>query len=370
MLAAGRQPLELDGEVTYPLAPMADEDAMTLFAERASAVRPEFRLTEDNRGSARELCRRLDGIPLALELAAGRLRALSTEQVLQRLDDRFRLLTGTSRSAQARHQTLRTAIGWSHELCAPEQRLLWARLSVFAGQFDLEAVEYICSSPELPAESVLDVLTALLAQSVVLREDSAVGTRYRMLDTVREYGAEWLAATGDTDRLRRRHRDWFLGLATWCELDWFSPRQGEVAARAESELPNLRRAMECSLACPDEAHLAQYLAGTLWFLWVGCGRLSEGRHWLNHVLEGETPYEPSRLKALWVLGYVAVLQGTRSGRSPRCTSAGRRRTGPVTPRPRPTRCTARAVWPSSRTTWSAPRSCCRTRWCATGTSAR
>ncbi|WP_457492528.1 ATP-binding protein [Streptomyces sp. P5_D11] len=313
VLAAGRQPLELDGEVTYPLAPMTDEDAMTLFAERAAAVRPEFRLTEDNRGSARELCRRLDGIPLALELAAGRLRALSTEQVLQRLDDRFRLLTGTSRSAQARHQTLRTAIGWSHELCAPEQRLLWARLSVFAGQFDLEAVEYICSSPELPAESVLDVLTGLLAQSVVLREDSAVGTRYRMLDTVREYGAEWLAATGDTDRLRRRHRDWFLGLATWCELDWFSPRQGEVAARAESELPNLRRAMECSLESPDEAHLAQYLAGTLWFLWVGCGRLSEGRHWLNQVLEEETPHEPSRLKALWVLGYVAVLQGDAVG---------------------------------------------------------
>ncbi|MFC8237106.1 ATP-binding protein [Streptomyces sp. NPDC057284] len=313
VLAAGRQPLALDGEVTYPLAPMADEDAMTLFAERAAAVRPGFRLTEDNRGSARELCRRLDGIPLALELAAGRLRALSTEQVLQRLDDRFRLLTGASRSAQARHQTLRTAIGWSHELCAPEQRLLWARLSVFAGQFDLEAVEYICSSPELPAESVLDVLTGLLAQSVVLREDSAVGTRYRMLDTVREYGAEWLTATGDTDRLRRRHRDWFLGLATSCELDWFSPRQGEVAARAESELPNLRRAMECSLECPDEAHLAQYLAGTLWFLWVGCGRLSEGRHWLEHVLEEETPYEPSRFKALWVLGYVAVLQGDAVG---------------------------------------------------------
>lgn len=313
VLAAGRRPLELDGEVTYPLAPMAVEDAVTLFAERAAAVRPEFRLTQDNRGSARELCRRLDGIPLALELAAGRLRALSTEQVLQRLDDRFRLLTGAGRSAQARHQTLRTAIGWSHELCAPEQRLLWARLSVFAGQFDLEAVEYICSSPELPAESVLDVLTGLLAQSVVLREDSAVGTRYRMLDTVREYGAEWLAATGDTDRLRRRHRDWFLGLATWCELDWFSPRQGEVAARAESELPNLRRAMECSLESPDEAHLAQYLAGTLWFLWVGCGRLSEGRHWLNHVLEEETPYEPSRLKALWVLGYVAVLQGDAVG---------------------------------------------------------
>lgn len=233
--------------------------------------------------------------------------------MLQRLDDRFRLLTGGCRSAPARHQTLRTAIGWSHELCAPQQRLLWARLSVFAGQFDLEAVEYICNGPDLPADSVLDVLSGLLAQSVVLREDSPAGTRYRMLETVREYGAEWLAATGDTERLRRRHRDWFLGLATWCELDWFSPRQAEVAARVESELPNLRRAMECSLDSPDEAHLAQYLAGTLWFLWVGCGRLSEGRHWLDHVLEEETPYDASRLKALWVLGYVAVLQGDPVG---------------------------------------------------------
>ncbi|WP_406015543.1 tetratricopeptide repeat protein [Streptomyces sp. NBC_00984] len=313
VLAVGRLPLELDGELTYPLAPMTDEDAMLLFAERAAAVRPDFRLTDDNRSTALELCRRLDGIPLALELAAGRLRALSTDQVLQRLDDRFRLLTGSSRSALARHQTLRTAIGWSHELCAPEQRLLWARLSVFPGQFDLEAVEYICSGADLPAESVLDVLSGLLAQSVVVREDSAQGTRYRMLDTVREYGAEWLAATDDTDRLRRRHRDWFLGLATWCELDWFSPRQGEVAARVESELPNLRRAMECSLEIPGEAHLAQYLAGTLWFLWVGCGRLSEGRHWLDHVLEEDTPYDSSRLKALWVLGYVAVLQGDPVG---------------------------------------------------------
>lgn len=313
ILAAGRRPLRVDGEATFALTPMADDDAMELFAQRAGAVQPGFGLTADNQEVARELCRRLDGIPLALELAAGRLRALSMEQVLQRLDDRFRLLTGGSRSALPRHQTLRTAIGWSHELCTPEQRMLWARMSVFAGQFDLEAVEYICSCPDLPADSVLDVLDELLAQSVVLREDSAAGSRYRLLETVREYGAEWLSATGDTERLRRRHRDWFVGLATWCELDWFSPRQAAAAARIDSELPNLRRAMECSMESPDEVHLAQYLAGTLWFYWAGCGRLSEGRHWLDHVLEEESPYDPSRLKALWVLGYVAVLQGDAIG---------------------------------------------------------
>ncbi|MBM7440897.1 AAA family ATPase [Streptomyces sp. HB132] len=313
VLAAGRCPLRVDGELAFPLMPMSEDDGLELFTRRATAVRPGFRLTDDDRETARELCRRLDGIPLALELAAGRLRALTTEQVLQRLDDRFRLLTGGSPSALPRHQTLRTAVGWSHELCAPEQRLLWARLSVFAGQFDLEAVEYICSGPGLPAGAVLDVLDELLAQSVVLREDSASGSRYRLLDTLREYGAEWLRATGDAERLSRRHRDWYLGLATWCELDWFSPRQAEAAARIDSELPNLRRAMECSLENPEEVHLAQYLAGTLWFYWAGCGRLSEGRHWLDHVLEEESPYDHSRLKALWVLGYVAVLQGDPAG---------------------------------------------------------
>ncbi|MGC4910978.1 ATP-binding protein [Streptomyces cyaneofuscatus] len=313
VLAAGRRPLLVDGEVTFTLAPMCDEDAVELFAERARSVRPDREPTAGDRATTLELCHRLDGIPLALELAAGRLRALSVDQVLLRLDDRFWLLTGGSRGAPPRHRALRTAIGWSHELCTPEQRLLWARLSVFAGQFDLEAAEYICGGAGLPADAVLDVLEELLAQSVVEREDGVTGTRYRLLESVREYGAEWLAAAGDTRRMRRRHRDWFLGLATWCELDWFSPRQAEVAARIDAELPNLRRAMECSMESPDEVHLAHHLAGSLWFYWAGCGRLSEGRYWLEHVLEEPTPYDASRLKVLWVLGYVAVLQGDAVG---------------------------------------------------------
>lgn len=130
-----------------------------------------------------------------------------------------------------------------------------------------------------------------------------------MLDTVRAYGAEWLEATGDAARLRRRHRDWYLGLATWCELDWFSPRQAEVATRVEVELPNLRSALEHCLAEPDEAHLGQYLAGSLWFYWAGCGRLSEGRRWLDQVVRLDSGHEQSRLRALWVLAYVAILQG-------------------------------------------------------------
>ncbi|MCX4821757.1 regulator [Streptomyces sp. NBC_01142] len=309
ILATGRRPLRVDGEHLVCLAPMTQEDAVLLFADRAVSALPHFRLTEDNHASVRELCRRLDGIPLALELAAGRLPALSLDQLLDRLDDRFRLLTGGSRSALPRHQTLRTAVGWSHELCTGQERLLWARLSVFVGQFDLEAVEYVCSGPDLPADTVLDVFGELLAQSVAFREETSVGVRYRMLDTVRAYGAEWLEALGDDERMRRRHRDWYMGLATWCELDWFSPRQAEVAACTESALPNLRGALEFCLEHPDDAHLGQYLAGTLWFYWAGCGRLAEGRHWLDRALAADAGHEESRLKALWVLGYVAILQG-------------------------------------------------------------
>ncbi|MFD7966902.1 ATP-binding protein [Streptomyces zaomyceticus] len=351
VLAVGRRPLRVAGEAVFPLAPLGEADAMTLLTERAAeagapalpeagapapdgagagalpgrpaptgaAVCPGGRAgtrglpgaTAHVRGSdaVRELCRRLDGIPLALELAAGRLPLLSVEQMLFRLDDRFRLLTDGARGALPRHQTLRTAMGWSHELCTPEERLLWARLSVFPGPFDLEAVEYVCGGPELPPERILELLGGLLAQSLLTREDAPLGPVYRMLDTVAAYGAEWLAALGDTERMRRRHRDWYMGLATWCELEWFSPRQAEVAALTEAALPHLRAALDLCLELPEDTHLAQHLAGTLWFAWVGCGRLSEGRHWLERALAVESGHEEARLKALWVLGYVAVLQG-------------------------------------------------------------
>ncbi|MFG2880974.1 ATP-binding protein [Streptomyces sp. NPDC048297] len=325
VLAVGRRPLTLTGERLFPLDPLGEDEAVELLADRAR----QHGLDVGDVPEVRELCRRLEGIPLAVELAAGRLRALSPAQLLRRLDDRFRVLTAGGRvptgggldappgsrlrpvpgEPPPRHRTLRTAIGWSHELCTPAERLLWARLSVFAQTFDLEAAEYVCSGDGLPAEDVLDVLSELLAQSLLSREDTPAGPRFRMLGTVRAYGADWLEATGDAARLRRRHRDWFLGLATWCELDWFSPRQREVAARVEAELPNLRAALEFSLAEPGETHLGQYLAGSLWFCWVGCGRLSEGRRWLERSVALESEHEPSRLKALWVLGYVAILQG-------------------------------------------------------------
>ncbi|MFD6418724.1 ATP-binding protein [Streptomyces sp. NPDC060194] len=314
VLAVSRRPLDVEGEHLFPLDPLSPGDAVALFTARAAARLPGFG-SATGVGSVADgeavaaICRRLDGIPLALELAAGRLPGLSPRQLLDRLDDRMRILESPRHSGLARHRTLRTAIGWSHELCTPEERLLWCRLSVFTGSFDLEAAEYVCAGPGLSADRVLDVLHELLAQSVLVREEAGDVLRYRMLDTVRAYGGEWLVSLGDAERMRRRHRDWFLGLATWCELDWFGPRQAEVAARIEAELPNLRTALAHCLTEPEDAHLGQYLAGTLWFYWVGCGRLAEGRHWLDRAVALESGHDESRLKALWVLGYVAVLQG-------------------------------------------------------------
>lgn len=312
ILATSRRPLETEGEQVFTLAPMPVDEAVALFTERARSVLPEPPPPD---GAVTELCRRLDGIPLAVELAAGRLRVLSLEQIVDRLEDRFRLLAGTSRSAPPRHQTLRTAIGWSHELCTAPERLLWARLSVFAGDFGLEAVEYLCADETLPAEQVLGALDELVAQSVLVRDDGPDRdgqARYRMLETVREYGAGWLEQLGEADALRRRHRDWYLGLATWCELDWFGPRQAEVTARVETELPNLRLALEYSLADPQEAHSVQYLAATLWFYWVGCGRVAEGQHWLDRALAREDSQPRARAKALWVSGLVLLVRGRRT----------------------------------------------------------
>lgn len=316
VLTAARRPLGITGERLLTLEPLpVAGDAVRLFAERAAAVLPGFAVTEENAAAVAELCARLDGLPLALELAAVRLRALSVEQLLDRLDDRFRLLTGGDPGAEPRHRALRTTIGWSHELCTPAQRLLWARLSVFTGRFDLDAVEYVCGGPELAEEGVVETVAALVERSVLSREEGPDGqVRYRMLESVREYAAGWLTVLGDETRMRRRHRDWYLGLATWCELEWFSPRQAEVAARVAADLPNLRLALEFSLdgtagEPAEDPAVGQYLAATLWFCWVGCGRLGEGRHWLERAMELSGAPSGPRAKVMWVYGYVALLQG-------------------------------------------------------------
>jgi predicted ATPase len=319
ILATSRQPLGVGGEHLLQVPPLGtdgpESEAVELFVQRAAAVLPGFALTDANREAVTALCHRLDGIPLALELAAGRLRVLGVEQITERLNDRFRVLTGGSRTSLPRHQTLRTAIGWSHELCTPAERLLWARVSVFAGTFDLDAAEYVCAGDGLRADEVLDLLSELVAKSIVLREEDAPdrdpsrAARYRLLDTLREYGARWLRDAGAEPLLRRRHRDWYLGLATWGEIEWFSARQVQTSDRTHLAQANLRAALDYCLTEPGEEQIAQFLTGTLWYFWVGCGHLGEGRHWLERALALSDEPTEARAKALWVTGYMATLQG-------------------------------------------------------------
>ncbi|TWP52784.1 AfsR/SARP family transcriptional regulator [Lentzea tibetensis] len=311
IVATSRRPLRVYGEQVLAVAPMSvPHPASTLFAHRADAAVPgTFSITPENEGAVADLCRRLDGIPLAIELAALRVRTLTPAQLLSRLDDRFRMLGDGGRSALPQHQTLLATMDWSYDLCSPREQLLWHRASVFAGSFDLEAAEAVCADGQLDMDVVFDAVDGLVDKSVLVREEREGIARYRLLETVRQYGQSKLREEGDERQLRRRHRDWYLDIAEEGERDWFSERQAATVGRMAVEQGNIRAALEFSLTTPGETELGIRLAGTLWFYWVGCGRLAEGRHWLNWALSLETAPSEARCKALWVNGYVATLQG-------------------------------------------------------------
>jgi predicted ATPase len=284
------------------------DDSMMLFAERAAAVDPNFTLTPQNRPAVARLCRGLDGIPLAIELAAVRLRVLSLEQISERLDHRFRLLVGADRSDEPRHSSLRTAIGWSHELCEPAERLLWARSSVFAGDFDLTAAEYVCADDQLPASNLVNLMTGLVEKSVLAREQCHGKVRFRLLDTLREYGEEWSTALGERPVLLRRHRDYYLRLARRSEAECMGANQFGLRDRMTLEHANIRAALDFCLAEPEGRHGLE-LAGALWFYWDCCGFLQDGRYYLERLLDMDPEPSPERAKALWVCGAVVGSMG-------------------------------------------------------------
>lgn len=327
VLVTSRQPLDSTGEHTLSITPMPvpDEDdepfgrtydALSLFADRAAAAVSGFAVTEANWAAVAALCRRLDGIPLAIELAVVRLRALSLEQMLSLLDDRFRLLTSGARTVLPRHQTLRTAIGWSHELCTPAERLLWARSSVFAGDFDLVAVQRICADDDLAVGGILDHLISLVDKSILTRVESGSGTRYRLLDSVREYGREWLVTLGEEGEFRRRHRDYYFAMAEQFDAEWIGSAQVHWIQRLNQERPNLRLALEFSLAEPDEAMTGLTMATTLWGYWLCSARLSEGRYWMDRGLRLLPEPTPARARALWLTGWFAIIQGEHMAGEP------------------------------------------------------
>ena len=326
VLATSRQALGVPGEALFvvPPLPVPEPDAvlsagaavqypaMALFAERGSAVVREFAITTGNQAAVARLCQRLEGIPLAIELAAARLRVLPVADLAARLDNRFELLTKGSSSGPARHRTLQATIDWSYELCTPAEQTLWARTSVFAGSFDLDGAQAVCSDTRLPPRAILDTVAGLVDKSIVVREERAGQVRFRLLETIREYGQAKLHASGGVRALRQRHREWYAHLIDAVAAEWFGPRQQEWLIRLQLEYPNLRTALEFCVAEPGQTRAGFHLAGIPWFLWTACGFLAEGRYWLDRLLALDTDPNLDRAQALGTGGYVAALQGDQS----------------------------------------------------------
>lgn len=332
VLATSRERLGLGCETVVPVSPLTTPsrdrsepvikvsrfDAVALFAERAASAVPGFALTDDNTPTIAKICARLDGLPLAIELAAARTRALSPEQILQRLTDRRGMLTWSSRGVPPRQQTLKWSIGWSYDLCTPDEQQLWRRLSLFTGSFDIDGVEHICG--EDCGGDLLDILASLVDKSIIVRDDAPDRARYRMLDTVRGFGREQLDDTTGDANLRLRFRDWYARMALDAEADWISPRQLDWSDLLRGELPNLREAFEFALDESDGSALS--LAAALYPFWIARGLFAEGRRWLDRALDQAHP-QPAALqaKALFAAAILAAFQGDLAAAGARAEEA-------------------------------------------------
>jgi predicted ATPase/class 3 adenylate cyclase/DNA-binding CsgD family transcriptional regulator len=283
VLATSREQIGVAGEVSWrvPSLSLADE-AIELFIDRARRARPDFRITNDNTTTVTEICRRLDGMPLAIELAAARVRALSPADILDGLRDRFRLLTGGARTAVRRQQTLRASVDWSHALLTEPERVVFRRLAVFLGGFDLDAAQAVAGGGDVERDQVLDLLTLLVDKSLVVAENTEGRMRYRLLETVRQYALEKLGESGEADAVRTRHRDHYTSLAA--QRDAPADRDYEqLIEQAETEIDNLRAAFEWSRENSD-VELALALASSLQPLWQARGRVREGLVWFDAAL--------------------------------------------------------------------------------------
>ncbi|TDO67628.1 putative ATPase [Kribbella sp. VKM Ac-2571] len=292
VLTTSREPLSIPGEHLHPVGPLGlpPEDsvtdeypAMQLFVDRARAVRPDFQLTDANREAVAEICRRLDGMPLAIELAAARLRALNPPQIVDRLADRFRLLTSGSRTALPRHQTLRAVVEWSWDLLDPDEQAVARRLSLFSGGATLDAAEQICSDESIPAESVLGVLASLVDKSLVEAAADERSVRYRMLETVRAYGAEQLKASGEYERFRHAHTMYFSRMLRKARPKLRTGEQIEWIARLTADNENLIDALRTAIDI-GSARLAVQMVAVLGEYWTMSGRPAEAVNWMQAAL--------------------------------------------------------------------------------------
>jgi predicted ATPase/DNA-binding SARP family transcriptional activator len=262
ILATSREPLRITGEALWPVSPLSDEAAIRLLAERAAAVRPGFSVDETNREPVSRICRALDGLPLAIELAAARLRMMSPSQLAERLDDRFTVLVGGSRAALPRHQTLRAVVDWSWESLSKPERILARRLSIFPGGITLETAEGICADDSLARCEILTALSGLIDKSILLAGD---GTRYSMLETIRAYGAEQLAANGEDEWVRAAFCRYYLTLAETADPLLRGPEQARWLAELDPELDNIHAAVRMAIDASDGETALRFIVGLGWY---------------------------------------------------------------------------------------------------------
>jgi non-specific serine/threonine protein kinase len=319
IVATSRQPLCIEGEhllqvspLTTPgldgpsSGPLTHYEAVTLFVDRAKASCATFAITSENSEQVALLCQRLAGIPLAIELAAARIRSLPVEEILNRLNDRLTLLAGRSLAVPLRQRTLRAAIDWSFDLCSPAEQTMWSRVSVFAGRFDLEDAEQVCSGKGIEQQEVSDLVAGLADKSILLRE----GNQYFQLEPIHEYGAQLLARSSDEARLHQRHQDWYRQMATQADVGWLGPDQLRWLARLQREERNLRAALAFCLTEPGQPRVALEFISSLWNYWIFIfGSYTEGRHYLDRALALDTQPSRERAKALWVNAWFALRQG-------------------------------------------------------------
>ncbi|HZB97818.1 MAG TPA: LuxR C-terminal-related transcriptional regulator, partial [Candidatus Sulfotelmatobacter sp.] len=318
ILATSREPLGIPGEVTFSVPPLrtpsVDQPALTdevrdceavqLFADRAAAARPGFVLDDAHIRVVARICSRLDGLPLAIELAAARTRSMSLDDIIQRLDHRFSLLSGGGRTAPARHQTLRATIDWSHELLTEDERTLFRRLAVFAGGWTLEDAESVCADDRLPRDAIVDVHARVADKSLIVADPLAPGaSRHRLLETIRQYAAERLAEAGDMDALRRRHFEHFLALAERYYLDRMTGGADSALLALAAHSDNFRAALSWGAAVDPEGSLR--LASALDEFWRMVNA-TEGWKWLQRLLRDAPEDNPHRLRALLTAGPLAA----------------------------------------------------------------
>ena len=295
ILATSRQALGVSGEKVLRLASLAVPDRMTkldpttalgfgavaLFADRASLVDQSFRLGDDNASIVSDICRRLDGIPLAIELAAARVKVMSIPTLAQRLDERFKVLTGGSRTALPRQKTLSALFDWSYDLLSPEERVLFNRVAIFAGSFTLDAAALVCAGDSIEAGDVLDLVASLADKSLVVVDTSGNRERYRVLESTRQYAMEKLTASGERERLARQHADYYRVVAQNAAASFGAVPLSEWLARLEPDVENFRAAMDWALVRDQDVPLGSAVAGALEMFWWHGGVEAEGFRWIE-----------------------------------------------------------------------------------------